>query len=65
MAEARRASRRTVERICSGGEQTGAEDLEHDWSLEEGVVCQIDDAAAACAEAALNLIMCNGFARHG
>jgi hypothetical protein len=47
-----------------GGELAGAQNLEHNWALEERVVGQIDHAAATCAQLAENLVMFDGSSLH-
>ena len=64
MAEARRASRSWVVRICSDGEVAALEQLEHDGALEEGVVGKVDDAAAARADLANEFVLLDDASLH-
>jgi D-alanyl-D-alanine dipeptidase len=51
-----------TELLC--GEDAGAQDFEHDWALQKRVVCQVDNAAATCAQLAENLVMFDGSSLH-
>ncbi len=57
MAEARRASRSLGDAHLLGGEVAALEELEDDGALEEGIVGEIDDSAAAGADLADELVL--------